>query len=124
MPAGLRRPWHRRAQLALAAMGVLALVGAAGQARAGGATSPVASAAVRNLGLATLVGPVPASQPLTVGVYLKNPNQAAEDAYAKQLYDPASANYQRLPSRRSMHGSPVLGATSRRCRQQNRSGRT
>jgi len=30
---------------------------------------------------------------LTVGVYLSNPNQAAEDAYDKQLYDPSSLNY-------------------------------
>jgi subtilase family serine protease len=31
---------------------------------------------------------------VTVGVFLSNPNQAAEDAYAKQLYDPSSPNYQ------------------------------
>jgi subtilase family serine protease len=30
---------------------------------------------------------------VTVGVFLSNPNQAAEDAYARQLYDPSSPNY-------------------------------
>jgi subtilase family serine protease len=36
---------------------------------------------------------VPATQTVTVGVFLSNPNQAAEDAYVKQLYDPSSPNY-------------------------------
>ena len=36
---------------------------------------------------------MPATQTVTVGVFLSNPNQAAEDAYAKQLYDPSSPNY-------------------------------
>jgi subtilase family serine protease len=48
---------------------------------------------VHNLALATLNGPVPATQTITVGVFLSNPNQAAEDAYVKQLYDPSSPNY-------------------------------
>ena len=48
---------------------------------------------VHNLGLATLTGPVPATRTVTVGVFLSNPNQAAEDAYVAQLYDPSSANY-------------------------------
>jgi len=41
---------------------------------------------------------VPASQTVTVGVFLSNPNQAAEDAYAKQVYDPSSPNYQKPAS--------------------------
>ena len=93
MPAGLSRPW-RRAQLALLAAGVAALLGAATDARATGATTRLTNDVVTNLNLATLVGPVAASQPVTVGVFLNNPNQAAEDAYAKQLYDPSSPNYQ------------------------------
>src|SRR3954470_18185672 len=93
MPAGLSRPW-RRAQLALLAAGVAALLGAANQARATGVTTRLTNDVVTNLDLATLVGPVAASQPVAVGVFLNNPNQAAEDAYAKQLYDPSSANYQ------------------------------
>src|SRR4051812_8717333 len=93
MPAGLSRPW-RRAQLALLAAGVAALLGAANQARATGVTTRLTNDVVTNLNLATLVGPVAASQPVAVGVFLNNPNQAAEDAYAKQLYDPSSANYQ------------------------------
>ncbi|MES1247036.1 MAG: S53 family peptidase [Actinomycetota bacterium] len=76
-------------------MGVLVLVlGVAGQASAGSSTTTVQRAAVRNLSLATLTGAVPASQPVTVGVFLNNPNQAAEDAYVQQLYDPSSSNYQ------------------------------
>lgn len=90
MPAG-----PRRSRLALAVVGIAAVLGVSGQsAHAGGTATPIASAAVRNLGLATLVGPVAASQPLTVGVFLNNPNQAAEDAYAQQVYDPGNANYQ------------------------------
>jgi subtilase family serine protease len=58
-----------------------------------GPTTTLSNGVVHNLGLATLTGAVPASQTLTVGIYLTNPNQAAEDAYVKQLYDPSSANY-------------------------------
>jgi kumamolisin len=49
---------------------------------------------VRHLGNATLLGPVDPAQTITVGVYLDNPNQAAEDAYLAQLNDPTSANYE------------------------------
>ena len=72
------------------------LVGSAspaqGQAALG--TSTVQSAVVHNLGLATLVGAVPSSTRITVGVVLAGPNGAAEMSYIKQLYDPGSANYQ------------------------------
>jgi pseudomonalisin len=94
MPAGLRRPRTRRAILALAAVGVAALLSAAGQAQAVGGTTTLTNDVVQNLNLATYVAPVAATRPITVGVFLKNPNQAAEDAYVKQLYDPASPNYQ------------------------------
>jgi subtilase family serine protease len=80
--------------LALAAVGCAALFGASGPAQAGsGAGTTLANDVVHNLGLATLTGSVPASQTVTVGVFLSNPNQAAEDAYVKQLYDPSSPNY-------------------------------
>src|SRR5947209_14864346 len=59
-----------------------------------GPTTTLLNGVVHNLSLATLTGAVPASQTVTVGIYLTNPNQAAEDAYVKQLYDPSSANYQ------------------------------
>lgn len=49
---------------------------------------------VFNLSTATLLGPVRASQPVTVGVVLSNPNQSAENSYLASLYDPGSANYQ------------------------------
>ena len=49
---------------------------------------------VYNLAGATLLGSMPASQQVTVGVVLSNPNQAAENAYLASLYDPSSSNYQ------------------------------
>jgi pseudomonalisin len=94
MPAGQRGQRPRRALLALAAVGCAALFGAGGPAQAGlGATTTLSNDVVHNLGLATLTGSVPASQTVTVGLFLSNPNQAAEDSYVKQLYDPSSPNY-------------------------------
>jgi pseudomonalisin len=94
MPAGHRTPHPRRALIVLAAVGCAALFGAGSSAHAGsGASSTLSSDVVHNLSLATLTGSVPASQTVTVGVFLSNPNQAAEDAYVKQLYDPSSPNY-------------------------------
>ena len=94
MPAGHRGLRPRRALLALAAVGCAALFGAGSPAQAGsGPTTTLGNAVVHNLSLATLTGSVPASQTVTVGVFLSNPNQAAEDAYVKQLYDPSSPNY-------------------------------
>lgn len=94
MPAGHRGLRPRRALLALAAVGCAALFGAGGPAHAGlGASTTLSADVVHNLGLATPTGSVPASQTVTVGVFLSNPNQAAEDAYVKQLYDPSSPNY-------------------------------
>jgi subtilase family serine protease len=94
MPAGNRGPRPRRALLALAAVGCAALLGAGAPAHAGsGATTTLTNDVVHNLNLATLNGPLPAAQTVTVGVFLTNPNQAAEDAYVKQLYNPSSPNY-------------------------------
>jgi len=74
---------------------LLALVAVpAAQSQAAVGTTVVQSAAVRNLGLATLVGAVPASTRITVGVTLASSNAAAETSYIKTLYDPSSANYQ------------------------------
>ena len=85
-----------RSALALAAalttLVVLGSGSAPGSAALGPAT-PLSNDVVQNLSLATLNGAVPSSQPVTVGIFLSNPNQAAVDAYLKQLYDPASANY-------------------------------
>jgi pseudomonalisin len=92
MPAGHRGT--RRILIALAAVGCAALLGAGSPAHAGsGATTTLSTDVVHNLSLATLTGAVPATQTVTVGVFLSNPNQAAEDAYVKQLYDPSSPNY-------------------------------
>src|SRR5689334_13642820 len=94
MPVGHRGPRSVRALLALAAVGCAALLGAGSPAaQAGGASTTLSNAVVHNLSLATMTGTVPATQTVTVGVFLSNPNQAAEDAYAKQLYDPSSPNY-------------------------------
>jgi pseudomonalisin len=94
MPAGNRGPRSYRAILALAAIGCAALLGAGSPAaHASGATTTLSNDVVQNLSLATLTGAVPATQTVTVGVFLSNPNQAAEDAYAQQLYDPSSPNY-------------------------------
>src|SRR3954464_13367389 len=94
MPAGNRGPRSYRALLALAAVGCAALLGAGSPAaQAGGPSTTLSNAVVHNLSLATLTGSVLATQTMTVGVFLSNPNQAAEDAYVKQLYDPSSPNY-------------------------------
>ena len=94
MPAGYRRLRPYRALLALIAVGCAALLGLGSPAHAGSTTTTTLTTdVVHNLSLATLTGSVPASQTLTVGVFLSNPNQAAEDAYVKQLYDPSSPNY-------------------------------
>jgi pseudomonalisin len=94
MPAGNRSLRPRRALFALLAVGCAALFGLGSPARAGvGPSTTLSTDIVHNLSLATLTGSVPAGQTVTVGVYLSNPNQAAEDAYVKQLYDPSSPNY-------------------------------
>src|SRR5579862_6757148 len=94
MQAGHRGLRPRRALFALVILGCAALLGMGSPAHAlGGATTTLSNDVVQNLGYATLTGAVPASQTVTVGVFLSNPNQAAEDAYAKQLYDPSSPNY-------------------------------
>ena len=86
-----------RPALAVAGALVATLVLASSSAALGstslGPTTTLSNDVVHNLGLATLTGSVPASQTVTVGIYLTNPNQAAEDAYVKQLYDPSSSNY-------------------------------
>jgi subtilase family serine protease len=94
MPAGHRRAQSRRALLALVVVGCAALFGAGSPAQAGsGATTTLTTDVVHNLSLATLTGSMPLSETVTVGVFLSNPNQAAEDAYVKQLYDSSSPNY-------------------------------
>jgi pseudomonalisin len=94
MHAGHRGLRPQRAFLALVAVGCAVLFGAGSPAHAGGgATTTLSNDVVHNLSLATPTGSVPATQTVTVGVFLSNPNQAAEDAYAKQLYNPSSPNY-------------------------------
>ncbi|HET8893057.1 MAG TPA: S53 family peptidase [Gaiellaceae bacterium] len=80
-------------------LGLAALLGASRSASGStslGPTTTLSSDVVHYLSAATLLGAVPATQQVTVGVVLNNPNQAAEDAYLVQLYDPSSANYQQF----------------------------
>jgi pseudomonalisin len=73
-----------------------ALIGAASPAQGSTATTTLAADVVHHLSAATLLGPVPASQQVTVGVVLRNPDAAAENSYLASLYDPSSANYQQF----------------------------
>ena len=88
-----RRPRSVTLSALLLALAVAALAGSAFPAQAGSTVS-LTGDVVHHLDAATLLGPVSASQPMSVGVVLRNPNEAGEDAYLKSLYDPASANYQ------------------------------
>src|SRR3954463_12857158 len=90
----MQRPLLGRLSLVVLATAALA-GGAAGAAR-GDQTVRLTGDTVRNLTLATPTGHVDASRPVTVGVTLKNPNQAAEDAYVASLYDPASSTYRQF----------------------------
>jgi pseudomonalisin len=83
-------------RLVVLALAVAAVLGgstaAQGSATLGSTT--LTRDVVYNLAGASLLGPVPATQQVTVGVVLSNPNQSAENAYLASLYDPSSANYQ------------------------------
>ena len=85
--------------LFLLALATAALIASASPAQGSmsiGTTTTLNNDVVHYLSAATLLGPVPASQQVTVGVVLNNPNQAAEDAYLAQLYDPNSSIYQQF----------------------------
>src|SRR4051812_23160323 len=86
--AGARR---HRALLLLVALA--AFVGPSTSAGAD-ATVRLSNDVVHHLDAATLLGPVPAMQQISVGISLRNPNEAAEDAYLQALYDPTSSSYQ------------------------------
>ena len=72
------------------------LAGSGSAASTLGTTTPLTTDVVHYLSVASLLGPVPSSQTITVGVVLNNPNNAAENAYLAQLYDPGSSNYQQF----------------------------
>src|SRR4051794_17367663 len=78
---------------ALITLVVLGLGSAAQGSAASGPATPLSNDVVRNLNLATLHGAVPSSQTVTVGIFLSNPRQAAEDKYVAKLYNPKSASY-------------------------------
>ena len=86
----------RRALAMLVTLVAVLALGATSAAKGSteaGPTATLTNDVVRNLNLATLDGAVPSSQTVTVGIFLSNPRQAAEDAYVKQLYNPSSSNY-------------------------------
>jgi pseudomonalisin len=90
----------RRLSTAFALAAALLAAAAGGAAApAGGttlATTTLTGDVVHHLDAATLLGPVSPSRRITVGVVLRNPNQAAEDSFLAQLYDPSSAVYQQF----------------------------
>jgi subtilase family serine protease len=87
----------RLVSLLVLMLGLVALIGtpASGSTMLG-STTMLSGDVVHYLSAATLVGSVPATQQVTVGVVLNNPNQAAEDSFLASLYDPSSANYQQF----------------------------
>jgi subtilase family serine protease len=88
---------RRLAPVLLAVLAAVLALGATSTAEGSvslGATTTLTRDVVWNLATATLLGPVPSSQQVTVGVVLNNPNQSAENAYLASLYDPTSSNYQ------------------------------
>ncbi len=78
---------------ALITVVVLGLSAAAPGSAAAGPATPLSNDIVQNLNLATLHGAVSSTKKVTVGIFLSNPRQAAEDTFVAQLYDPNSANY-------------------------------
>src|SRR6266498_1755671 len=90
-------PTGSRCLLPLLVVLAAALLAGSGSASSTlGTTTTLMSDVVHYLGAATLLGPVPASRQITVGVVLEGANAAAEDAYLAQLYDPSSSNYQQF----------------------------
>jgi len=101
MTHGSRLSTGRRNVLSLfvLALATAALIGSASPANGStalGTTTTLGNDVVHYLSAATLLGPVPASQQVTVGVVLNGPNQAAEDSYLAQLYNPNSTLYQQF----------------------------
>lgn len=96
---GLRARRLRFIPVLALVLALAALLGASTPARGStslGPTTTLSNDVVHYLSAATLLGSVPGSQQLSVGVVLNNPNQAAEDSYLASLYDPSSANYQQF----------------------------
>jgi subtilase family serine protease len=96
---GLRHRRLRFTSLPVLALALAALLGASSPASGSttlGTTTTLTGDVVHYLSAATLLGAVPATQQVTVGVVLNNPNQAAEDTYLAQLYDPSSSIYQQF----------------------------
>ena len=90
LPTGRR---HVLSAFVLALM-TAALLGAAAPAQGSmslGTTTTLTRDVVHYLSAATLLGPVPASQQVAVGVVLNNPNQAAEDSYSRSCTTPRAA---------------------------------
>ena len=82
----------------LTTLAVLGSSSAAPVSAAAGPATPLTNDVVQNLDQATLHGAVPSSQTVTVGIFLSNPNQAAENRFVQELYNAKSSDYRKFLS--------------------------
>jgi hypothetical protein len=99
------RPRRTRRIMVLLAAGMLVapatalLAGTASASTAttaGSTATHMVPAVLEGLPLATLLGPAPADQDMTVGVSLERPNTAGENELYNELYDPSSPMYEQF----------------------------
>lgn len=95
LTVGLRRAVTLFAVSAVAVPALLLSTGAASQAATGSGTHMVPGY-LAGLPLATLQGPAPAGQEMTIGVSLSRPDTAGEIQLYNELYDPSSSEYQQF----------------------------
>src|SRR5947208_2199815 len=84
---------RRRIRLLLFAVAFAALIGPGMSAQAD-TTVRLTQNVVHHLDAATLLAPVSPTKQISVGVALRNPNEAGEDAYLNAVNDPNSSLYQ------------------------------
>jgi pseudomonalisin len=84
---------RRRIRLLLFAVAFAALIGPGMSAQAD-TTVRLTQNVVHHLDAATLIAPVSPTKQISVGVALRNPNEAGEDAYLNAVNDPNSSLYQ------------------------------
>jgi pseudomonalisin len=80
----------------LPVVGAFALTGGAASQAASSSSTHMVPGYLAGLPLASLVGPAPSSQAMTIGVSVARPNVAGEEALYKQLNDPSSPEYQQF----------------------------
>src|SRR3954462_13887474 len=77
---------------------LIATVGAALLLPTGASARTLAFDHLNRLDRATHLGHAPDTERMTIGVALRRPHAAAEDALLQALYDPSSPSYHRFPS--------------------------